>query len=126
MSPACRKGGLDNIMATKRSRSKVEVALAGQLAELKSEAQAYRELVEEHLERLDGAVGVLIAAADEIEFCYRNRGLNAIRDGGAENPLFTDLFRAIDAAKQAHAAYDRIESLLFYFEFDEEGEDGSE
>src|SRR6516164_9206067 len=58
------------------------------------------EGLEAKLERLGASVADLLATADEIEFHYRGGRLNAIREGGAEHPMFTDLFRAADKARR--------------------------
>jgi hypothetical protein len=63
------------------------------LCELEARLEAR---LEERLEQLGKAVAGLRAAADEVEFCYRHRGLCAIRVDGKEHPLFTELFRAAD------------------------------
>jgi hypothetical protein len=54
---------------------------------------------EDRVETVKVEMEKLIEAIDAVEFAYR-RGLSAIREGGKEHPLFAELFRAADDAKE--------------------------
>jgi hypothetical protein len=74
--------------------------------DLRADWKDCRERMAFGLALLNEWAGKLIDAADEIEFLYRDRGLNAIKENGKENPVFTDLFRALERAKEASGADD--------------------
>jgi hypothetical protein len=49
----------------------------------------------------------LFKVVDEIEYQYRHRGLDAIRSDGKESAMFTELWRAADAARQKRRSLKR-------------------
>jgi hypothetical protein len=68
-------------------------------------------VVDDLLQIADG----LVRAIDNLEFAYRNQGVNAIKPGGQEHPLFAELWRVAERARRR---------LDLYRDDDEDSDEG--